>query len=118
VSALEATIATGGTNVEYGIKMYDGSIIQSIGLYYVTREYGGPEEGGWYYDHYTLKHSFFIGHMPSAAATAFHDALVAWEESINEGSPSLSSVVSTGRYQVMFEEEPGEFQTTRVPTYD
>lgn len=25
-----------------------------IRVYEVTREYGGPEEGGWWYDHYTL----------------------------------------------------------------
>jgi len=32
-------------------------IIKYISVYEITRYYGGPEEGGWYYDHYDLLES-------------------------------------------------------------
>ena len=31
-----------------------------VGLFRVTREYGGPEEGGWYYDRCTLEETWTV----------------------------------------------------------
>jgi hypothetical protein len=104
--------------VEYGVKLYDGSTVNSIGIYFITRQYGGPEEGGWYYDHYELKHSFFVGNMPREKVSEFLKSLFEWEESMNEGAPSLGSTQSRGLYSVMFEEEPGEFETRETPRYE
>lgn len=67
-----------------------------INMYLSDRQYGGPEEGGWWYD--TLE--------PVLAIKIFDDE---WKEdmiknmqsicdSINEGKPDTSSVTSVGRY--------------------
>lgn len=43
-------------------------------IYRTSREYGGPEEGGWYYTHYTLEDSVpFIDNATRADAVALAD---------------------------------------------
>jgi hypothetical protein len=36
-------------------------VINFISVYSITRCYGGPEEGGWYYDHFDLLETHPVG---------------------------------------------------------
>ena len=87
-----------------------------VGLYLNDRTWGGPEEGGWWYDCGVLvtDHAVYaeIGVMPSchmtlaaalSACAAVEDAIEKAE--LNRGRRSTSSVLSTGRYEAMWWDE-------------
>lgn len=80
-------------------------------LYFVTREYGGPEEGGWYYNQDRIKRS-------EPYTEAGHAAMEAEVTGLNEGRRELSSVLSTGRYRLAAECEPGEDYPKKRPHYE
>lgn len=87
----------------------------------VSRRYGGPEEGGWYWDHSL---PLFTGHwaLNVRVFTDYQEAVdysnklyeaIAYR---NEGLPPIHSVRSTGRYNVeIFEGFP---QETSTPHYE
>ncbi len=79
-------------------------------LYLAERRYGGPEEGGWYYDHMTCLRS-------EPYTEAGHAAMIAEAKVENEGRRPLSSVLSTGLYVVYIENMPGETQPAQKPEY-
>ena len=93
--------------------------VESVALYLVDRAYGGPEEGGWWYDYGTLvpleqarelapmhwqpqyltreenntpRHQELRDHV--LQGQAYLDATA------NKGRPSTSSVLSQGRYEL------------------
>lgn len=68
----------------------------TIGM--ITSEYGGPEEGGWYYDHFTPSR---VIRVASKHYRAVLRRLAAIARRENETRPSLHSVNSIGRYQVL-----------------
>jgi len=109
----------GMENVTYltGAQFPYGGKASYITVYFITREYGGPEEGGWYYDNHSKRMSFYVGDMPHDKATELLNSLYAWEGFMLEGNRPLSSVLSTGEYRVMLEEEEGEFETKERPRY-
>ncbi len=87
-------------------------------VYFVTREYGGPEEGGWYYDRYVKKFSFYTGGMSESDEDVLFSSLEAWSDSVNDGKPRLHSVSSRGEYWIIREEESGALETTERPRYE
>lgn len=85
--------------------------LQWVALYMVTRQYGGPEEGGWWYDAGTLVTDVEIyrtaGTTPAAflpddveGADALAARLNAAAEQMNFGRRPLHSVISTGIFEV------------------
>lgn len=72
-----------------------------VAIYMVDRAYGGPEEGGWYYDCGTLFTGFepivCRGNAEARAACAKCDAFIA-ERRINEGRHEPNSVLCDGWY--------------------
>lgn len=75
----------------------------AIGL--EDRAYGGPEEGGWWYD--TFEPLDEYAHMTKIVITAeeayrHRDELRQWivSEKLNEGRRPTSSVLSEGQYDV------------------
>lgn len=68
-------------------------------LFLVDRAYGGPEEGGWYYDTGT---PVVTEHMRAFAnrdeARAYRRSLDPVVKDMNEGRYPISSVLSEGRY--------------------
>ena len=79
-----------------------------VNVYKVDQGYGGPEEGGWYYDYgVTISSVQTSGATPEthAAVLAAANALA---DELNEGRPEIYSVSSEGRYSVSVEEEPAE----------
>lgn len=81
----------------------DAPEIYSVAVVYVTRRYGGPEEGGWWYDHpvpilhgadATLIRVFTDYGEAAAYANEVYDII----KIRNEELPPLDSVLSEGQY--------------------
>ncbi len=88
-------------------------------LYDTDRIYGGPEEGGWWWDRYTLRHVF----KPRAGKESTESERKALERltrylNRQEGNRPLSSVLSTGYIQWNIAEMPGELSTKERPIYE
>lgn len=103
---------------EDGTISFDDSLLQMgnvyVNVFMETREYGGPEEGGWWYnalqpissevavdyDHAAeIQHEYESGHYS------------------NEGRPSLGSVLSNGRYRVVIDDKPAHMRPFGRPHY-
>jgi hypothetical protein len=95
-------------------------------VYLYDREYGGPEEGGWWYDTYSPitdssdwdspppKH----GHFPTVEeAEKAITALDEWCKIENSTRRSPSSVLSDGHYTTRLEAWPAEFEPKQRPHY-
>lgn len=67
--------------------------VVSYTIGFVEKVYGGPEEGGWYYDWYSPTRVF---HVSKKRAARLERLLQRFVDQYNEGRPSLSSVLSTG----------------------
>lgn len=96
-----------------------------VAIYLEDRAYGGPEEGGWWYDCGTRCEEL-NEHLRGFSADARGDAR-AWVDklnaevcaALNDGRPSISSVLSDGRYRaICFENRaPDHFPEVR-PHYE
>lgn len=84
-----------------------------VSAYAVTRHYGGPEEGGWWYDWYEL-----IQTVPTApdGADVVRGELERVHSSVNVGD--RFSVLGGATLSVMVEDSPGEFETRERPHYE
>ncbi len=104
-------------------------VLYWVAAYLVTLSYGGPEEGGWWFESGELVTDPDIYRQLGSPPRAFfdrdeaHGALSRLEEhlpKLNAGRPPLSSSTSTGLYElhVMHGPDlPPAFPRTR-PTYD
>jgi hypothetical protein len=125
----EANPATVGLIAKTAIARHDNEVtaraegatspLWSVAIYLVDRQYGGPEEGGWWYeagvriDAATLHvpvspfpdrawHETFVGPLAEATAESTMQALQALlDSSANVGRRDIGSVLSVGRYQAM-----------------
>lgn len=69
-----------------------------VAVYLIDRAYGGPEEGGWWYETGELVRvirTFKNEDRAVAHATRMNDLL---DATINKGRRDISSVLSDGRY--------------------
>jgi hypothetical protein len=109
---------------------------QFVSVYQVERAFGGPEEGGWWYDTYQLVDSKPVA--TSAAAKVVKEFLQEKYSTQNEETGPLSSSKGfeslpegTEDYQipkgfsggtseivVLIEDTPGENTTTETPHYE
>lgn len=106
----------------------DKPFFYTVAIYLVDKRYGGPEEGGWYYDTGTRiddpsDHGRFDAPAvfrnqaeAIAACTALNEAL---DVGANKGRPCISSVLSQGRYQAEVHDgyPPAHYPTER-PHYE
>lgn len=78
----------------------------AVNLYHVDRAYGGREEGGWWYDcgHPVLHPLNRVFETREEALKYQHECL-AIQDQLNEGLPSINSVLSQGQYRVYLGEE-------------
>jgi len=75
-----------------------------VNTYLLTREYGGPEEGGWYWDCYSPENSFECIDENHA-----NDVLKEYEKGMkeyNEDAEPYCNVNSTGELSVVIEHHP------------
>lgn len=112
VEEVEKLNAVGRTNRFPGVHF----IGKFVNVYLVDREYGGPEEGGWYYDSGRLHSSTQV--VDDDAAEAKKAELQLMCDQLNEGRPPIHSVASYGQYRVYIEEEPGENFPKVRPHYE
>jgi hypothetical protein len=86
--------------------------VKFVNVYLVNRHFGGPEEGGWYYDAGEL--------IESHATTEDDETLVPQlvEQFSNAERPPLHSVMSNGVYRVVVEDKPGEDWPETTPHYE
>ena len=95
-------------------------VLLSVALYQEDQQYGGPEEGGWWYDAGELLHRparyFRNEDAAYAYARRFNDLL---HHYVNRHRPSYSSVLSEGRVVAMVHEghPPAYYPATR-PHYE
>jgi hypothetical protein len=90
-----------------------------ISEYFVTREYGGPEEGGWWYNNRTFKR---IVATTDSKMNALNIVVAlnqkAREDRKESGDYELDSVLCDGVYEYDYEDSPGENETTEKPHYE
>lgn len=86
-----------------------------VTIWFNTREYGGPEEGGWWYDTGEPIEIFECTEAEVEQKKAEAEAIV---EKRNEGRRPLYSVRSTGRYSVSVEDERPEPYPAETPHYE
>lgn len=81
-----------------------------VSVYEVTRHYGGPEEGGWWYNWY---HPLVT--VPTTRPQVVKEWLMAKYEDRAEGD--IYSVLGGTAIAVVIEDEPAEMATTERPYY-
>jgi hypothetical protein len=88
-----------------------------INIYLVDRAYGGPEEGGWWYDAGDPVHSELAEQMTVEERRKRLDELLSGPFS-NKGRRSISSVLSDGEYQGQLEDSFAEPYPQTRPHYE
>lgn len=93
-------------------------------LYLHDRAYGGPEEGGWWYDTYTPVDGDWMNEPPPYGHFRTEDEaekalvkLIEWCEEENKSRRSPSSVASEGHFVARLESWPAEPIPARRPHY-
>lgn len=89
---------------------------QWINTYLIDRAYGGPEEGGWYYNCGEAVRSIQVTEetLPETLQEA-----CGWAEQENRSRRSdINSVLSEGRYDVRVEDQPGVDYPAEIPHYE
>ena len=90
---------------------------QFVNVYLSDRAYGGPEEGGWWYDTEQFIRAVQVPDM--AEANRVRNTLQAWCDDENSQRRSdISSVLSEGKYIVRIENIPGRDYPSQRPTYE
>jgi hypothetical protein len=94
----------------------------AVNLYLIDRAFGGHEEGGWYFDcgEPVLHPLNRVFEHYADAEKYFHDECLPAEKELNQGRPSISSVLSQGRYHFRIGSEfevPAPFPSER-PHYE
>jgi len=87
-----------------------------INTYLDDRAYGGPEEGGWYFNTSELVDSV---PLPAGGSYPHWRAECKMREvEMNEGRPSISSVSSMGQYRIAIESHHGKNYPKERPHYE
>ena len=96
----------------------DLSLKYYVNEYEVDRAYGGPEEGGWWYD--TGRFIRCYGAFNSRAQAIKRKAeLYSYVKNSNNGKHSPSSVLSRGDWiDIIIEEHEGKHFPERTPKYE
>ena len=85
-----------------------------LSVYRITREYGGPEEGGWWYNDYQLVDSREVEDAFSDEAESVKTKFQ--EKYQNDGD--IYSVLGGVWYHFDIEHELGQSTTTERPMYE
>ena len=110
----------------------------TVAIYLCDRAYGGPEEGGWWYDtglrlddveeakalgiNPNDLRTVFEGAGPEAEKEAFdycHTLNQSLDAHVNGDRPEISSVLSEGRYHAeVHDSEPPKYYPATTPHYE
>lgn len=92
----------------------------AVAVYLIDRAYGGPEEGGWYYDcgERIKDRKVYTCHSKEKAYELASKINASLDANENEGRPSISSVLSQGRYRAKtFEGDAPDYFPTEPQFY-
>lgn len=110
------------TSSEYGILDYPAKAFRVVekfadrnvfvNVYFVTRHYGGPEEGGWWYNWYECEET-----VQTTGKNAYEvkEALEKKYEDYKQGD--IYSVLGGVDVEVLIEDEPAQSESKEVPHY-
>lgn len=86
-----------------------------VNVYEVDRRYGGPEEGGWWYDVGVV-----VKKMPVLASKGprLLARVRSWCQRMNEAERNRFSTIGTPDFEVALTDEPGENFPTERPRYE
>lgn len=87
-----------------------------VNVYLVDRAYGGPEEGGWWYDYGEVVESRHCETLFEVLAEK--KKMQAKYDALNAGLPEISSVNSRGRYGVTLEPRKAAAWPQERPHYE
>jgi hypothetical protein len=87
-----------------------------ITVYHQYRAYGGPEEGGWWYDWTEVDCHLLVGRDKRHKLPRLLREARAYADSMNDGLPYYS-VNSNGRYVVVVESTLGSLASKERPCY-
>lgn len=82
--------------------------------YEITREYGGPEEGGWYWDNFVPVESILV----ESEDEAEKEFLRLWDKYGSNAWGKLYSVLGGMEVRICIEDFMAENQTTERPRYE
>jgi hypothetical protein len=88
----------------------EGGGVRFVTAYEVTRHYGGPEEGGWWYNWYEP-----IESIPTIRPEVVKSHLMEKHEGRVHGD--IYSVLGGTAVSVIIEDEPAENRSTERPVY-
>lgn len=103
------------TESEQSSKVQYASGFKFVNVYEIDRIYGGPEEGGWYYDAGTVVVS---RQVPEAEAEAVKAELETEYPKGTGRNASYSVLYCGGDYRVYIEDEPGQDYPQVTPHYE
>lgn len=90
-----------------------------VAVYMTDRSYGGPEEGGWWYDTGNLVRTVKTFRNEQSAINycrRFNETL---DKTLNRGRREISSVLSTGRYAAeIWDNYAPRYYPERRPYYE
>ncbi len=95
--------------------LWDVTPHRYVNVYLHDRSYGGPEEGGWWYDTFSPEQSYVFD--TEQEAEEFYSTKREEYEKENEGRPSIYHTNSEGRYSVWLEKWPAQYHPERRPHY-
>jgi len=84
-----------------------------VNVYHVTRRYGGPEEGGWYYDNYEC-----VEVVPARSGRAKELQEQLEQEYKDQAYGNISSVLGGQEVHVLIEKTRAQSETREVPIYE
>jgi hypothetical protein len=92
-------------------------------IFLIDRAYGGPEEGGWYYDtgepsDEHANHTRGFDNQIDACAYARELDSFIFTSGMNKGRREISSVLSTGRYAAIVQEGQPKSYPDERPYYE
>ena len=95
----------------------------TVAVYLVNKAFGGPEEGGWWYDagipadeHADKTRGFATEDEADKYANELNRS--DFMKGLNEGRPEISSVLSTGRYEAVSQSGNPTYFPVERPQYE
>jgi hypothetical protein len=92
---------------------YLPDVLGFVNVYSVTRHYGGPEEGGWYYNWYTCLESFPCRYKNQHEVVEYLES-----EHGMKRFGNIYSVLGGKEIYITWEESPKESESTERPYYE
>lgn len=96
---------------EYIREAAGGDLTVWLNVYRITREYGGPEDGGWWTDLTTLYEATEVKYSDT------EKVLEEAQEKYGKGEGDISSVLGGYKVLILVEAERGESEDTETPHY-